>query len=307
MIAPLDIGMEQHDAALGLGQDDVFDLGRTENGLGKSSRAQFLTDDNGDIIVESDEEGKEGGKQDRGVDVMDLEEEREEKLRDLEVELDDLYNAYQGRLRERDAKFKVNEARRKNTEREEWNGIQEQHSDESESEEGGWERMQDAKLNDGNSSSEDSEASSITIRKRKRKRTESVGKISKRSRLIIDLKQPTSGETSNAAAQVWFSQDMFTGLEDLNNFSDSDDADNDDDDTSEDDEAEASVRTCPSNVLCVRTQPLPRNHRMTTKTTLTLTLLRLKTMSLMCGILKTKSKTLNCKPKPKVASLILGN
>jgi AdoMet-dependent rRNA methyltransferase SPB1 len=242
MIAPLDIGMEQQDAALGLGQEDFFDLGRTENGLRKRSSARFLTDDNGDLIVESDDEG--GVEQDRDADVM--EEEGEEKLRDLEVELDGLYDAYQGRLRERDAKFKVNESRRKNAEREEWNGIHEQASNGSESEEGEWDGMQDAKFNDGGSSSGDSVSGDESLTTgRKRKRSENVVANSKRPRLITDLKQPTSVKTSNTTAQIWFSQDVFTGLEDLNGLSDSDGTDNteNDDDISNDNDDEDGVST----------------------------------------------------------------
>ena len=238
MIAPMDIGMEQQDAALGLGQEDFFDLGRTENGLRKSSSVRFLTDDNGDLIVESDDEGDE---QDRDADVM--EDETEEKLRNLEVELDGLYEAYQGRLRERDTKFKVNESRRKNAEREEWNGIQEQGGKGSESEEGGWDEIQDAKYHDSGSSSGDSDSEDAPGRKRKR--SENVVTNSKRPRLITDLKQPAFEKTSNAAAQIWFSQDVFTGLEDLNSPSDSDGTDNAelDDDASDDGEDEDSVST----------------------------------------------------------------
>ena len=242
MIAPMDIGMEQQDAALGIGQEDFFDLGRTENGLRKSKSARFLTDDNGDVIVESDDE--DGDEQDRDAGAM--EEEREDKLRDLEVELDGLYDAYKGRLRERDAKFKVNESRRKNAEREEWNGIQEHASDGSESEEGGWDGMQDAKFNDGSSMSEDSDSEDASSAAGcKRKRSEDVVTNSKRPRLITDLKQPTSGKTSNTAAQIWFSQDVFTGIEDQNGLSDSDGTDNTetDVDTSDEDEDEDSVST----------------------------------------------------------------
>ena len=235
--------MEQHDAALGLGQEDVFDLERTENSLRKSSSTRFLTDDNGDLIIESDEE--EGDEQDRDADALDSEEEREENLRYLEAELDGLYDAYQRRLRERDVKFKVNESRRKNAEREEWNGIRQQASDGSESE-GEWNGMQDAKFNDNDSSSEDSDSEDTSsITERKRKRSENIVTNSKRQRLITNLKQPISGKTSNTAAQVWFSQDVFTGLEDLNNFGDSDGADNidNDDDTSEGNEDEVNVST----------------------------------------------------------------
>lgn len=261
MTAPLDIGMEQHDAALGIGQDDVFDLGRTENGLGNSAR--FLMDDDGDLIVESGEE-KEGNEQDRDADAMSSGEEREAKLQALEVELDGLYDAYQGRLRERDAKFKVNEARRKNAEREEWNGIQEQGSDESESEGGGWEKMQDAKLNDDsdNSSFGESdleEASAITTGWKRKRADNVVTKLGKRPRLITNLKQPTSAKATNTAAQVWFSQGVFSGLEDLNSLSDSDSAAiaTDDDDTLDDSEDEENVSSYRSKVLCDDTELLP--------------------------------------------------
>ena len=249
MIAPLDIGMEQQDAALGTGQEDFFDLGRTENGLRESSSARFLTDDNGDLIVESDDE--EEDEQDRDADVM--EDEREEKLRNLEVELDGMYDAYQGRLRERDAKFKVNESRRKNTEREEWNGIQEETSDGSESEEGGWDGMQDAKFNDSSSSSGHSDSEDPpSAAGLKRKRSENVVTNSKRPRLITDLKQPTSGKTSNTTTQIWFSQDVFTGLEDLNGLSDSDGTDDaENDDTSDDSEDEDSASTSTYEVVAV--------------------------------------------------------
>lgn len=249
MIAPLDIGMEQQDAALGTGQEDFFDLGRTENGLRESSSARFLTDDNGDLIVESDDE--EEDEQDRDADVM--EDEREEKLRNLEVELDGMYDAYQGRLRERDAKFKVNESRRKNTEREEWNGIQEETSDGSESEEGGWDGMQDAKFNDSSSSSGHSDSEDPpSAAGLKRKRSENVVTNSKRPRLITDLKQPTSGKPSNTATQIWFSQDVFTGLEDLNGLSDSDGTDDaENDDTSDDSEDEDSASTSTYEVVAV--------------------------------------------------------
>jgi AdoMet-dependent rRNA methyltransferase SPB1 len=241
MVAPMDIGMEQQDAALGTGQEDFFDLGRTENGLRKGSSARFLTDDNGDLIVESDEE--EGDEQDHDADVM--EDEREEKLRNLEVELDGMYDAYQGRLRERDAKFKVNESRRKNAEREEWNGIQEEASEGSESEGGGWDGMQDAKFNDDSSMSEDSDSEDASSAAgRKRKRSEDVVTNSKRPRLITDLKEPTSAKTSNTAAQIWFSQDIFTGLDDLNGLSDGTDNTANDGATSDDNEEDiASTST----------------------------------------------------------------
>jgi hypothetical protein len=55
---------------------------------------------------------------------------------------------------------------------------------------------------------------------------------------------------------------VFTGLEDLNGFSDSDGVDVaiDDDDTSNNYEDEENVSTCHSNILCGCIQSLLRTH-----------------------------------------------
>ena len=50
-------------------------------------------------------------------------EEKERKIAELENELDGLYDSYQERLKERDAKYRVKEARRKDKEREEWHAY----------------------------------------------------------------------------------------------------------------------------------------------------------------------------------------
>jgi AdoMet-dependent rRNA methyltransferase SPB1 len=43
MTAPMDIGMEQHDASLGYGQDDVFDLTGAERGMKKKGGVANFT------------------------------------------------------------------------------------------------------------------------------------------------------------------------------------------------------------------------------------------------------------------------
>ena len=66
-------------------------------------------------------------------------------MKDLEDELDGLYNTYQDRLRERDAKYRVKEARKNDKSREEWGGIKEKGSDDEDDEsdeEGGWDQQQ---------------------------------------------------------------------------------------------------------------------------------------------------------------------
>lgn len=228
MTAPLDIGLEQTDATLGLGQDDMFDLGRAD-GPKTTNNATFTMDDDGDAVLESSDEDSADGADDD--EPLDSEDERENKLTGLEAELDGLYDAYQGRLRERDAKFKVKEARRKNAEREEWSGIQAQKSDGDDSdEEGGWDVVQDAKVNDhGNSSgdssdesdAEEAEALPVKTGKRTRVDREFASQNTKRPRLTPKAGTPGSHTSTTAAAKVWFAQDVFSKVDGLDHISDS--------------------------------------------------------------------------------------
>lgn len=261
MTAPLDIGLEQTDASLGVGgQDDVFDLTRTEVGARRNRNATTLVmDDNGDAIMESSDE-EAGDDEDDEDEVLDSEEEREKKVSGLEAELDGLYETYQGRLRERDAKFKVKEARRKNAEREEWGGIKaegsgEENDSDDDAEEGGWDKVQAAKLDDGGSDSMDSsdesddeQTAKVTAKGRKRDRTESVAdtKRAKRQRLVSQPDLPQAKPATNAASRMWFSQDVFNGIEDLDKLSDSASSDldleegKDEDESSDEDQVEPS-------------------------------------------------------------------
>ena len=234
MTAPLDIGMEQQDAMLGVGQDDMFDLGKTEEDLGnKHGTAALLMDDDGDAIIGSSEDGATETEYD---EPLDSEDEEETKLLGLEADLDNLYVAYQDRLRERDAKFKVKEARRKNAELDEWNGIKAKGIDDEDSDDeevGGWDKIQEAKLNDQNLSDDSSDESvdeETQVPKRKRTPSETSGLPNKkRPRLVSKLKPATASATTGAAARVWFAQDIFSGLDGLNKHSDSDFEDLDED------------------------------------------------------------------------------
>jgi AdoMet-dependent rRNA methyltransferase SPB1 len=231
MTAPLDIGLEQQDAALGLGQDDIFDLGGTENGLRKRGGILRLIDEDGDVAIESGDEGVSDGDESSGF--LDSEEERGRKMKGLEDELDGLYDAYQERLRERDAKFKVMEARRNNAEREEWHGISKQSDKENDSEvEGGWDNMERSKKfdedlsSDGDSSDDDDEfdIDRPNITGQKRPHTEgretSTSQKSKRARLITRLEEPQSAATTSKAAQVWFSQGVFADVDGIDDVGD---------------------------------------------------------------------------------------
>ena len=258
MTAPMDIGMEQLDAALGHGQEDVFDLGDASRGLRKKGGISRLMDESD---VDSDEE-EAGAKEDDESDgeVLDEDEERERKVAELENELDGLYDSYQSRLKERDSKYKVQEARRQNKEREEWHGIQEKGSDdESDSDdEGGWDKMEQAKARAGEDSSsdesdeetDDDEADPQTsTKKRARANEEPSSRSQKRVRLNGSLTQPPTSTNLSRAAQVWFSQDCFAGADlelDEDSEDDGDDSMDPNDESDTQDESDVSdIRISP--------------------------------------------------------------
>ncbi|KAJ3542705.1 hypothetical protein NM688_g5946 [Phlebia brevispora] len=221
MTAPLDIGLEQADAALGHGQDDIFDLDHTVRSLRKKGGLSRLADQE-DAESDSDDEGAEDEAE--NDESLDSEEERERKVHELEDELDGLYNAYQERLKERDAKYKVKEARKKNKEREEWNGIQQsdEDSDEDESEDGGWDRMEAAKARAGEDSDSDSDLedsedgqpgpSSMSSKKRRKREEDAVPASCKRARVAATLETTRLAKNLSRNAEVWFDQDVFNGM-----------------------------------------------------------------------------------------------
>jgi len=164
---------------------------------------------------------------------LDSEDEAERKVAGLESEMDRLYDIYQGKMREKDAKYKVKESRKNNPERwEEWNGIPEKNSDEEEgSDEGGWEDMQEAKDHDSDSSEDsDSDGDRGDLIDRKRRRGDDGGspEVSKRVRLVtkLDDRKP---EGASRVSQVWFSQDVFSGIEGLDDIEDGQDEDENED------------------------------------------------------------------------------
>jgi AdoMet-dependent rRNA methyltransferase SPB1 len=217
MTAPLDIGLEQADPTLALGQEDMFDLGDAEKGLQRKGGISTLIGGDGDFL-ESDDGTGDG---DEEIDVADVED-RERRMALLEAEMDGLYDAYQERMRERDAKFRVKESRQINIERDEWHGIQEKHSDdEDEDEDGGWDKMDEAKERAGEDTcdSDDSDDAEV-IPDRKRRRAEpDASPSSKRLRLVKTLDDPKS-ITAGRAAQMWFSQGVFAGIDDLDTIED---------------------------------------------------------------------------------------
>lgn len=296
MVAPLDIGLEQTDAQLGLGQDDVFDLDNVERGLRRRKDVINLAD--GEMSGESSEEDAalaDGAEQDED-ETLDSDEERERKVKGLEDELDGLYDSYRTQLAERDAKFRVKEARRKNALRnEEWGGVQKGGSDDEgsgeESEgEGGWDVVAQRKAAAGedSDSSEDEEAAAV-VRKRRKLANGKAGLITS----LDDQPKPSKSR----AAQVWFSQDVFAGVPDIDELEDDNEeeeesseeaADTQDTSLAEDDEAVSEV--------CSIDLPVLTDADMVSRMILVLKMISrsfLKHLTMMsrCGMLTTRMKT----------------
>ncbi|TFK57189.1 hypothetical protein OE88DRAFT_1650814 [Heliocybe sulcata] len=245
MTAPMDIGLEQNDPTLSLGQEDMFDLADTEKRLRRQG---------GELIDLSSPEGSDddgGNEEDENdVDILDEEEEQARKVSGLEAELDGLYDAYQERLKERDAKYKVKQERKKNKERdEEWGGIKAAKDSDEESEsgsEGGWDKMEEAKAGMGSDSDEESEsdegdaptASPARKRQRLERGTVAADKGQKRRKLVTDLEGPKTSRS----AELWFSRDVFAGMDDLGDLEDDDEAESAQEDNDDAMEVDADAR-----------------------------------------------------------------
>lgn len=211
----MDIGMEQNDDAL-RGQDDIFELDDAEKALrGKRSGAGYDDDSEDDSEEEAEEDNE----------VLDEDEERERKVAGLEAELDGLYDAYQEHLRERDAKWKVNEARRKSKAHEEWNGIGKGGDDaESDKEEGGYERIQrkkarlgedssDEEMSDEESDEEEAAEEPAGGKKRRADGPADSGAKAKKARVATKVQEPKVSAPLSRSAELWFKQGLFADVD----------------------------------------------------------------------------------------------
>ena len=215
MTAPLDIGLEQSDALLGHGQEDMFDLESAERIPRRAGSPDLTdTDDQGyDIEQRTDDNSSDD-------EALYTDGEQNRRMQALENDLDGLYEAYREKLAERDAKYKVRMARQDNKRREEWSGIDkgETQGDTDEEDEGGWDEMEQRKAaeSDSDSSSageEDELSSSQSSSKRKRPRQQETSR--KKARLLTSLEEPQTTYQSSIKTDAWFSQDIFDGLNHL--------------------------------------------------------------------------------------------
>ncbi|KAH8102498.1 Spb1 C-terminal domain-containing protein [Cristinia sonorae] len=236
MTAPLDIGLEQNDATLAYGQEDVFDLEHTTKALRNKGGISRLMDGDDDGSSESE---KEEGDSDEDEEIMDEEEERDKKVAALENELDGLYDSYQERMKEKDAKYQAKKARNADSERGEWFGIAKQESDDGgDSDDGGYEKMQRAKArndsdsdSDSNDSDDDGDPSQPESRKRRHNET-----LPQRKKARLDP-QPSSSSLKHVlsrAAENWFSQEMFSALGEVDDAMEDDEPSEDEDEEMDD-------------------------------------------------------------------------
>ncbi len=275
MTAPEDLVMEDDMALKG---EDVFDLGAGENevrrrGVGRGGRKAVTLDqlvEDQDGMDESDDEGDEGESGDDDDEVLDSEEEQERKTARLEGALDGLYESYKERMSERDAKWKVKQARLKDKNREAWHGIQEgsdldsdmegiakigrpEPNDEDESDdesvEGGWDVVAKAKAQIGeerdsdDSDSDDSQAGDDQP-KRQRVRLALPGTADTKpsikslntkpaAPLVMNIGAQADKAEMSRAAQVWFDQPMFKGVGGLAALDGLDEVEDEDEDEAE--------------------------------------------------------------------------
>lgn len=240
----MDIGQEFADTQLDAGEE-MFDLGEAEKrGMRHADDASSSSSED-----EADEEEDE---------LMDSDEERERKTQQLEGALDGMYDTYKRRMAERDAKWRAREAREKDNKNAAWAGIRKDSDDSSDggdsdgegvsarkiaariaantednddaSEDGGWDVVQAAKSRNDVDSDSDSDSSDLEPLPSKKKRKGLDGSAT----LITSLDDGKSAVKPSKAAQVWFSQDVFKGIGNIDDIEDdeTDDAEATDDESS---------------------------------------------------------------------------
>lgn len=245
MTAPEDLNIADGQDLEG---EDMFDLGAGENEIKRKKRRAVAL---GDLVQDADgmdesEEDAPAAPPSDDESLLDSEDEREAKTAALEGALDDLYDAYRDRMNERDAKWKVKQARLADKNREAWHGIKEGGSDdeddgvfkgvkaqgadadaESEESDGGWDVRASAKAKLGEDDSSDDSASDLSEDeegkpkgKRVRVALPSARAVTSKAakpapRLVANLGADVQNAEMSRAAQVWFDQSVFRGVDEL--------------------------------------------------------------------------------------------
>ncbi|EPQ28995.1 uncharacterized protein PFL1_03285 [Pseudozyma flocculosa PF-1] len=265
MTTPMDIGMELTDDQLAKGTDDFFDLGETEKR--SKTGAAGLDDDFGDM-PEDEEESSVTVVGSADTDDDEDDDDEEARLRRLEGEMDQMYEQYQQKMQERDAKYRVKEARRMDPARDEWHGIRdrkggdgddddEEGSDDSE---GGYDiverrKQQEETFDTDDEEDEEDERAERAARMASKRSAAGSGssKTRKRARFGIDesadgsaeqkrvLLNTLEGKDALAARQsreaaIWFDNPLFKDLQPVDVSPQAQDDEDDDDEAEEEDE-----------------------------------------------------------------------
>ncbi|KAL7423920.1 AdoMet-dependent rRNA methyltransferase spb1 [Cryptotrichosporon argae] len=264
MTAPTDLDMDDR----ALAGEDIFDLGEGEKEMGRKRVKGALVDaiNDRDNLSDDDKAPAADSDGDSDDDILSSDEEREKRTAALEGELDGLYDDYKDRMAERDAKWRVKQARLKDKNMASWHGIREDDSDDGvdkgyrdqmvrvprrgdapsededdEDEEGGWDVVaaSKAKLGEDELSDDDSDAEAPAQTKAIKKvkavaPAVKAAPAAKSKGLVTSLAEPEKRAHMSRQAQLWFDQTVFKGVGDLAALDGEDEEDEDADDESDD-------------------------------------------------------------------------
>ena len=222
----------------------MFDLGEGERDA-KRKGVPAIHDRLQEADGLSDEEATTTLDDEEDDEILDSENEREAELAGLEGQLDGLYDEYKERMAERDAKWKVKQARMKDKNFDAWHGIKEGSDSEDdlgkkssrvfrmskdnageedeETDEGGYEKvaaMKAAEGDDLDSSDESDEEDKSAKPTRRSVRFDNEAGPSRRPRtrptgLVTSLRESQDRAQLSRQAQQWFDQSVFKGVGDL--------------------------------------------------------------------------------------------
>lgn len=232
MTTPMDIGIDAHAPG-----EDMFNLGLVDGK--KVSASQDLYGDSEDDAEYMIEEEVEEDESDEDLDDEDR------RIRKLETNLDEMYDAYQNAKLERDSKHRAREARRKKRAEEggEWEGIG-KGSDESDVDSEADSEVQPLEHagseSDSDSDSDADSAHALTTKTKGNKR------------LLTDLKDPEKQkkrkiDEKERAAAVWYDQPVFHGVPGLDALLQG--GEDDDEEENSDDEMPTSHQTKPKSLF----------------------------------------------------------
>jgi len=206
MTAPLDIGLQQHDQSLDIGQDDMFDSDIKNTLLQRHDLSTSMED-----CMLACDESDEGD-----VTATDSHEGYATNLERLETELDDLYETYQERALAKDMKYRARAARQDKSDQEWCDRPEKRKFDESGDEvslekDGKGQRQMSESLSAG-SCEEEVDERSLSLQTHKRTTSH---KTPKRLRLTSD----SGNSRASTTGLMWFDHALFSGVTDHDNQS----------------------------------------------------------------------------------------